>query len=171
MRTVTLRVAALALLLLLILVSAITVRLLNRLPNSIVYFVRAQDAAFTLEGVRRRFDAKTPEARLKAALQALTKGTPEAGLSSAFPPDTEVRGLELRGETLIVDLSSEFAQGGDRALMLGRLNQLFYTLTQPLNVSSVSLRIEGEPVEVLGGEGLLVPQPWVEPGERTLPTW
>ena len=55
--------------------------------------------------------------------------------------------------------------------MLGRLNQLFYTLTQPTNVERVSLRIEGESVEALGGEGILVPQPWIEPEERTLPTW
>ena len=171
MRTVALRVAALALLLLLILVSAITVRMLNRLPNSVVYFVRSQETTFTLEGVRRRFDAKTLEAQLGAALQALIEGTDEAGLSSAFPPGTAVRSLELNGDTVSVDLSSAFAEGGTAALMLGRLNQLFYTLTQPLNVKGVFLRIEGEPVEAFGGEGLLVPQPWTEPEERTLPVW
>ena len=171
MRTIALRVAALALLLLLILVSAITIRTLNRLPNSIVYFVKSQETTFTLEGVRRRFDADTSEKRLEAALRALIEGVNEAGLSSAFPPGTEVRGLELTGDTVTVDLSDEFTQGGGTASMLGRLNQLFYTLTQPTNVSSVSLLIEGESVEALGGEGILVPQPWTEPEERVLPTW
>ena len=74
MRTIALRVAALALLLLLILVSVITIRMLNRLPNSIVYYVKSQETAFTLEGVRRRFDADAPEKRLEAALQALIEG-------------------------------------------------------------------------------------------------
>ena len=171
MRTIALRVAALALLLLLVLVSAITIRMLNRLPNSIVYYVESQEATFTLEGVRRRFDADTPEGRLEAALRALIEGTDEAGLESAFPPDTEVRGLERTGDTVTVDLSDAFTRGGGTASMLGRLNQLFYTLTQPTSVSRVSLRIEGESVEALGGEGILVPQPWVEPEERTLPTW
>ncbi len=171
MRTIALRVAALALLLLLILVSAITIRMLNRLPNSIVYYVKSQETTFTLESVRRRFDADTPEARLEAALQALIEGTDEAGLSSAFPADTEVRGLELAANTVTVDLSTEFAQGGGTASMLGRLNQLFYTLSQPADIERVSLRIEGESVEVLGGEGILVPQPWIEPEERTLPSW
>ena len=171
MRTIALRVTALALLLLLVLVSAITIRMLNRLPNSIVYYVKSQEATFTLEGVRRRFDADTPEKRLEAALGALIEGTPQAGLSSAFPPDTQVRGLELDGETVTVDLSDEFTQGGGAAPMLGRLNQLFYTLTQPTNVRGVFLLIEGESVEALGGEGILVPQPWTEPEERTLPTW
>ena len=171
MRTIALRVAALALLLLLILVSAITVRMLNRLPNSVVYYVKSQETTYTLEGVRRRFGADTPEARLKAALQALIEGTDEAGLSSAFPPHTEVRSLELDDATVKVDLSAAFAEGGGAATMSGRLNQLFYTLTQPTTISSVSLRVEGERVEALGGEGILVPQPWVEPEERTLPTW
>ena len=172
MRTVALRVAALALLLLLVLVSAITVRMLNGLPNSLVYFVKSQGTTLTLEGVRRRFDADTPEERLGAALQALIEGpgeSGEAGLSSAFPSDTEVRGLELTGDTVTVDLSDDFAGGGDAAPIRGRLNQLFYTLAQPTNVKGVSLRVEGESVEVLGGEG--VPQPWREPEERTLPTW
>ena len=171
MRTIALRVAALALLLLLILVSAITVRMLNRLPNSIVYFVKSQEATFTLEGVRRRFDADTPEERLEAALGALIEGTDETGLESAFPANAEVRGLELDGDTVTVDLSDEFTRGGGTASMLGRLNQLFYTLTQPTNVSRVSLLIEGESVEALGGEGIPVPQPWTAPEERTLPTW
>ncbi len=170
MRTIALRVAALALLLLLTLVSVITVRMLNRLPNSIVYYVKSQETAFTLEGVRRRFDADTPEKRLEAALQALIEGTDEAGLWGAFPADTEVRRLELDGKTVTVDLSEAFTEGGG-ASMLGRLNQLFYTLTQPTNVERVSLRIEGESVEALGGEGIPVPQPWIEPEERTLPTW
>lgn len=170
MRTVALRVAALALLLLLILVSAITIRLLNRLPNSVVYFVKTEETTFTLEGVHRRFNANTPEAQLEAALRALIEGPEDTGLSSAFPSNTQVRGLKLSGEALTVDLSSDFARGRE-ALLEGRLNQLFYTLTQPLNVKGVSLLIEGEPVEALGREGILVPQPWMEPEERTLPTW
>ena len=168
MRTVALRVCALALLLLLVLVSAVTVRMLNRLPNSVVYFVTSQGATSTLEGVRRRFDADTPEARLRAALMALIEGPGEAGLSSAFPPDVEVRGLERVGSRVSVDLSREFAEGRDAALK-ARLNQLFYTLSQPTDVESVSLRVEGQLVYVLGR--VAVAQPWREDAERSLPTW
>ena len=169
MRTVALRVSALALLLLLILVSAVTVRMLNRLPNSVVYFVKSQGATSTLEGVRRRFDADTPEARLRAALTALIEGPGEAGLSSAFPPDVEVRGLERIASHITVDLSDEFAKEHAPALMEGRLNQLFYTLSQPTDVESVSLRVEGQLVYALGR--VAVAQPWREGAERSLPTW
>lgn len=168
MRTVALRVCALALLLLLGLVSAVTVRMLNRLPNSVVYFVTSQGATSTLEGVRRRFDADTTEARLRAALLALIEGPGEAGLSSAFPSDTEVRGLERAESHITVDLSKEFAEGRDAAIR-ARLNQLFYTLSQPTDVSSISLHVEGQPVYALGR--LAVPQPWREDAERSLPTW
>ena len=167
MRTVALRVCALALLLLLILVSTITVRMLNRLPNSVVYFV-SQGSTSTLEGVRRRFDADTSEAQLWAALTALIEGTNEVGLSSAFPPDTEVRGLERTESHVIVDLSKAFAEGRDVTIR-ARLNQLFYTLSQPTDIDSVSLRIEGQPVYALGG--VAVPQPWQEDAEGSLPTW
>ena len=168
MRTVALRVCALALLLLLILISAITVRMLNRLPNSVVYFVKSQGSTATLEGMRRRFDADTSEAQLRAALLALIEGTNEAGLSSAFPPDTELRGLERIASHVIVDLSEAFAEGRDLAIR-ARLNQLFYTLSQPTDVESVSLRIEGQLVYALGR--VAVPQPWQEDPERSLPTW
>ena len=173
MRTVALRVAALALLLLLALVSVITTRMVNRLPNSVIYFVRAEETTFTLEGVRQRLDADTPEERLEQTLQRLIQGPSEenVGLSSAFPPGTKVRKLERIDDAVMVDLSADFAQGGGTATMLGRLNQLFYTLTQPADISRVSLHVEGEPVTALGGEGILVPQPWTEPEERTLPVW
>ena len=167
MRTIALRVAALALLLLLVLVGAITVRMLNRLPNSVVYFVEVQDTRSTLKGVQRRFDANTPDARLRAVLGALIEGPEgDVNLSSAVPPNTEVRGLKLTGSRITVDLSEEFAREGEA---LGRLNQLFYTLSQPTGVESVSLLIEGKPINSVDGE--VVSQPWRRPEGSALPTW
>jgi spore germination protein GerM len=175
MRTVVLRVAALALLLLLALVSALIIRTLNRLPDSIVYFVRSENGTMTLEGVGRRSGGGDGEARLRQALEALIAGpTPQEqarGLSSAIPHETQVLGLERSNDLVSVDLSKAFEEGGGTAMMRSRLNQLFYTLTQPRGVERVALHIAGERVRVFSGEGLIVANPWRRPPDAPLPRW
>ena len=175
MRTVVLRVAALALLLLLSLVGVIAVRTLQRVPDTVVYFVSDRGTTFTLEGVTRRLGRQGPSERATAQVAALAHGptADEAarGLRSNVPADTVLLGTAFAGGTLTVDLSGAFERGGGTAAMLGRLNQLFYTLTQPGDVSAVRLLLEGVPVSVFSADGLLVDDPWVR-GERSgLPVW
>ncbi len=175
MRTVALRVSALALLLLLAIVSAVSIRTLNRLPNSVVYFVESRETSFRLEPVGKRFDATSLEERLARAVQTLIEG-PDGGqsargLSSAVPEDTELYSLQRVGDVLYIDLSSDFEAGGGSATMTARLNQLLYTLTQPEAVRAVSLRIEGSPVEFFSSEGLQLDNPWYRPVDSNLPEW
>ena len=169
-----LRVAALALLLLLALVSVLSIRTLRRLPNTIVYFVASEADHFRLESVGRLSRADEGEARLRAALDALIEGPSEAekdaGLFSSVPSETQILGLELTEQRLRVDLSRAVENGGGSVDQIARLNQLFYTLSQPANVDEVELYIEGEAVSVFGGDGILVPQPF-ERSSDELPTW
>ena len=162
-RTIVLRVSALSLLLLLILVATLTVRTLNRVPNTVLYFVSAGDTSFSLHSVARNLPKTSADTHLKKSLEALIEGpnTSEAarGLSTALEPDTQILGLRLLGSEVEVDLSSEFTEGGGSATMQGRLNQVFYTLTQPTSVTSVRLLVEGVPISYLGGEGILVDNP------------
>lgn len=171
MRTMTLRVASLALLLLLSLAAVLTVRTLGRLPDTKLYLVAAHAGSFGLEPVPRRIRAEDPEARARALVRALAAGPTEEerarGLASEVPPGLEVRSAELTGGVLELDLSADLERGGGSATMQARLYQLLYTLTQPGDVEAVALRLEGRPLRVLGGEGLLVAQPWrreAEPG-------
>ena len=70
-----------------------------------------------------------------------------------------------------VDFSSAFSVGGGNAELLGRLFQVFYTLTQPSYVDSVRLFVEGEPVSVFGSEGIVVGNPWRRVENTQLPVW
>lgn len=174
-RTVVLRVVALALLLLLALVGVITMRTLQRLPDTLVYFVRDQGTTFTIEPVVRKAGDASLAGRVRNQVAALAAGPnaeeADGGLSSAVPAGVAVRSVSLSDGTLTVDLSREFVSGGGTASMFGRLNQLFYTLSQPADVDAVVLEVEGETLRVLGGEGIIVEVPWVRSQQPEQPRW
>lgn len=170
-----LRVVALALLLLLTLVSVIALRTLQRVPDAVVYLVADQGTSFTLEPVRRRLGARSVAERVALLVEELARGPnadeAERGLSTAVPADARVLGAALEGGLLTVDLGAEFERGGGTATMIGRLQQLFYTLTQPNEVAGVILKVEGQVVEAFSGEGLAVGSPWWREEQPDRPAW
>lgn len=175
-RAVALRVAALALLLLLAIVAVLTTRTLQRLPDATIYLIRYDDrAGFELQPVARRLGTDDTEAYARAAVEALGDGPTEAeaaqGLSTAVPEGTRVLAASARDGTLRVDLSSEVGSGGGTASMRGRLEQLRWTLTRPSSVDAVDLWMDGEPLRVLGGEGLMVDPLWRRPDDGERPRW
>lgn len=100
-----------------------------------------------------------PEGTLKAALTELLKGPSSAEVVSTIPEATQVRRVEVRSDGVHVDLSDDFALGGGSASMMGRLGQIIYTASSVDPNANVWITVEGEPLEVLGGEGLIVDQP------------
>lgn len=99
----------------------------------------------------------------RASLLALLAGPNElersAGVSSTVPDGTELLGLSIDDGTATVDLSGEFESGGGSLSVMMRLGQLVYTLTQFPTVDGVLLELDGEPVEVFSGVGLVVDRP------------
>jgi spore germination protein GerM len=175
MRISTLRLVTIALLILLALAVFFSFRTLRRLPNVVVYFIKSEETSFTLSPAYRRESVNGLEQHLTAALQRLIEGPNSAeegrGLSSAVPETTKLLGLTLQDKQVTVNLSRDFEAGGGIASIQGRLQQVFYTLTQPSDVEQVRLQIEGEDVSVFSGEGLLVDNPWTRPTRDTLPSW
>lgn len=83
----------------------------------------------------------------------------EVGATTAIPEGTELLGVELQGDVLFVDLTSEFESGGGSLSMQLRVAQVVYTATQFEGVERVRILIDGEEVEAIGGEGLIVAEP------------
>lgn len=100
-----------------------------------------------------------------AAMAALLDGPNGAELGArpamytTIPEGTRFLGLTIQDGVATVNLSKEFQSGGGSASVLGRLAQVVYTLTQFPTVKSVSFQLDGEPVTVFSGEGVVLDEP------------
>lgn len=103
--------------------------------------------------------AAEPSEALTTAFEELLAGNVKSEAFSEIPPSTELLDLTVESDGVHVNLSSEFEMGGGSASMTGRLAQVIYTASSLEPTTPVWLSIEGEPLEVLGGEGLIVDQP------------
>ena len=97
------------------------------------------------------------------AIQALIAGPTDQerdeGLSTAIPADTLLLGIVIENNLATIDLGREFESGGGSFAMLGRLAQVVYTLTQFPTVNEVQFKLDGQPVTVFSGEGILLEDP------------
>jgi len=109
-----------------------------------------------------RTEGATPRVG-SAALESLLEGPSsfeeDYGLRSAIPAGTQLLGLAIDDGIARVDLTSEFESGGGTASMQMRLAQVVYTITQFPTVKGVVFSLDGEPIDVLGGEGIIIDHP------------
>ena len=107
-----------------------------------------------------------------AAMESLIAGpnTQEqaAAVGSQIPAGTKLLGLNVDNGVATVDLTSEFESGGGSASMNMRIAQVVYTLTQFPTVKGVLFQLDGQRVDVLGGEGVIVDQPVTRKDYRSL---
>ncbi|MEO0536191.1 MAG: GerMN domain-containing protein [Cyanobacteria bacterium P01_A01_bin.123] len=103
---------------------------------------------------------EAPEDQLKAAVDQLLDGPTESDTNfSTIPPETQLVSLSIEPDGIHVALSEPFKTGGGSASMTGRLGQIVYTATSLDPNAKVWITVAGEPLTILGGEGLEVPQP------------
>lgn len=103
-------------------------------------------------------DATNADA-LTVAFSNLMAGPEGAGVGTGIPEQTELLALSVESDGVHVDLSEDFTLGGGSASMIGRLAQVIYTATAFDPDAPVWLDVAGEPLTLLGGEGLEVRQP------------
>jgi spore germination protein GerM len=103
--------------------------------------------------------ADSPDAQLSTALERLIKGPANSDVTSSIPPDTKLNSLKVQKDGVHVDLSKAFTSGGGSTGMQGRLGQVIYTASSLNPADPVWITVEGEPLKVLGGEGIEVSQP------------
>ncbi|MGL5033624.1 MAG: GerMN domain-containing protein [Microcystaceae cyanobacterium] len=96
---------------------------------------------------------------LQTALEQLLTQTPNPPASSAIPSGTRLLSVKSTDQAVYVNLSQSFGEGGGSQSMRDRLGQLIYTATSINPQDSVWIAVEGKPLEILGGEGLMIAQP------------
>ena len=83
----------------------------------------------------------------------------QPALVTTIPDGTRLLGITIDDGIATVDLSREFESGGGSASVFGRLAQVVYTLTQFPTVDAVTFKLDGEPVTVFSGEGVVLDHP------------
>jgi Sporulation and spore germination/Immunoglobulin-like domain of bacterial spore germination len=101
-------------------------------------------------------------------LEGPTPREQAAAVGSQIPAGTQFLGLTVENGIATVDLTSEFESGGGSASMNMRIAQVVYTLTQFSTVKGVLFELDGQRVDVLGGEGVIVDQPVTRKNYRDL---
>lgn len=96
---------------------------------------------------------------LKSAFNRLLAGPTDSALTTTIPTGTKLRNLTVDTNGVRVDLSKEFTEGGGSASMTGRVAQVLYTASTLDPKAKVWISVEGKPLDVLGGEGLMLDQP------------
>ncbi|MDI9640169.1 GerMN domain-containing protein [Geitlerinema splendidum] len=126
-----------------------------------VYWIRDTGSSFQLtpKPVAVQSGVQDESDRLATAFNHLLSEPDSPADTSAIPPGTQLRGVEVRNDGVYVNLSQEFTQGGGSASMSGRVWQVVYTATATAPNRPVWILVEGQPIEYLGGEGLTLDQP------------
>jgi spore germination protein GerM len=104
------------------------------------------------------------EGTLREWLGGLTPSEADLGITTEVPPGTALQGVEVADGVATVNLSSEFAAGGESIFsMRARLAQLVYTVTgYDPDITGVRLELDGTPAIAFGfsgGEALVLHDP------------
>jgi len=104
-------------------------------------------------------DAAQTSEIIDGALKSLLNGPANPAVTTTIPLGTKLRKLSVSVDGIHVDLSQDFTTGGGSASMTGRVAQILYTATTLNPTAQVWIEVEGKPLEILGGEGLMLDQP------------
>ncbi len=125
----------------------------GRMVPSAIYLVSGEKVAAVYREVEG--PAVATEA-MKSLLAGPTPTETDQGLGTTIPKGTRLLSLSIAEGVASVDLSQEFDDGGGTLSMSARVAQVVFTLTRYSTVERVRFLMEGEPLNELGGEGLII---------------
>jgi len=143
-----------------------------------VYFSQGEKISVTSRMIPRT--QQVGAAAVRALLEGPDAAEQDAGMVSNIPDGTAFLGLSIDGDGVAtVDLSREYGSGGGSLSMMMRLAEVVFTLTQFPTVEGVSFKLDGEAIDVLGGEGIIIDHPMTRADYEDLspailvesPTW
>lgn len=120
-----------------------------------LYFIRNEKISVAHRDVARG-DAVGALAALMAGPSAAERAL---GVSTSIPSGTQFLYVSWDGLYATVNLSHQFASGGGSFPMSARLAQVVFTVTQFAPIKYVSFQLDGKPVTVFGGEGIVLDHP------------
>lgn len=120
-----------------------------------LYFIRNENLAV----VHRQVDRGDAVGALGALMAGPTAAERLVGLSTAIPISARFLYLSWDGPYATVNLSSAYASGGGSFSMAARLAQVVFTATQFAPIEYVSFQLDGRPVTIFGGEGIVLDHP------------
>ena len=126
-----------------------------------IYWLRNAGTNLKLESQRIQIksNSRQPDRVLQTAFNQLLAGPTEGTESTTIPQGTQLLGIKVESDAVRINLSEEFTSGGGSTSMTGRLGQVIYTATSLVPKAKVYIEVNGKPLEVLGGEGLVLNQP------------
>lgn len=122
-----------------------------------LYLLRGEKLGVAHERVPR--SARPATAAVVRLLRGPTGAERRAGLSSAIPAGSRLRGIAIVNGVADVDLSARFAAGGGSASMFARLAQVVFTVTQFPGVHAVRFLLDGAPATTFSSEGIVLRGP------------
>lgn len=127
-----------------------------------IYFIGQNDNKDEVYKIVKRDYKTTDGTKLKAAITALLKGPDKKerakGIYSEIPQGTKLLSIDESPNKIVINLSTDFEQGGGTDSLYKRLYQLIKTANKN-SAQDVYLYINGKQIDVMGGEGLMINQP------------
>lgn len=131
----------------------------NQQQTANIYWLRTKDQGLDLVSQPLKIAANQPDKVLEKAFTILLAGPTEGTGSTTIPTGTKLLGITVENNDIKVNLSQKFTSGGGSASMIGRVGQIVYTATSLNPQGKVYIQVNGQPLEVLGGEGVEIEQP------------
>jgi len=127
-----------------------------------IYFIKIHDNTekIILVPVKRKVNE---ENFIKEAIVELIRG-PSAyekkrGYISAIPDNLKLRNVRMKEGSAVLDFSPALGEGAGGTILLSRLDQIVYTVTQFKEIKSVEITINGMRQKTLGADGLSISGP------------